>query len=138
MSHGMIYEGVNWFEIPVMDMDRAVAFYEAVFGIPMTVQTKGLIQMALWPKPKNPSGAGGSLIKVKGINPSHDGSLVYFTVKDIQPVLDKVLAHGGKILKEKMNIGEYGLIAHVADSEGNRVGIHQPAVGVHAACSYSS
>ena len=118
--------GVTWFEIPVVNMERATAFYEAVFGMPMSVQTKGLVQMAMWSKPENPSGAGGSLIKVEGIKPSHDGTLVYFTAKDIQPILERVSANGGKTLKERMSIGEYGFIAHFEDSEGNRVGLHQP------------
>ncbi len=117
--------GVTWFEIPVVNMERATAFYEAVFGLPMSVQTKGAVPMAMWPKPKDPSGAGGALIKVDGINPSRDGTLVYFPVKDIQPVLDKVKVCGGRTLKEKMGIGEYGWIAHIEDSEGNRIGLHQ-------------
>ena len=116
--------GVHWFEIPVSDMDRAKKFYEAVFGIPLSVQTKGTVQMAMWPKPQNISGAGGSLIKVDGIKPSHDGTLLYFTVEDIQSVLENVHAHGGKTLKERTGIGEYGFIAHFEDSEGNRLGLH--------------
>ena len=126
MSRTENNEGVNWFEIPVVNMDRAKAFYEAAFGMPMSVQMKGAVPMAMWSKPKNPVGAGGSLIKVDGIKQSHDGTLVYFTVKDIQPVLGRVNANGGKTLKEKMSIGEYGFIAHFEDSEGNRVGLHQP------------
>ena len=121
----MSNDGVHWFEIPVINMDRAKSFYEAVFGMPMSVQTKGAVQMAMWAKPENPVGAGGSLIKVDGIKPSHEGTLVYFTTQDIRSVLDKVNANGGKTLKERMSIGEYGFIAHFEDSEGNRVGLHQ-------------
>jgi len=105
-------------------MDRAKKFYESVFGIPLSVQTKGTLQMALWPKPQDASGAGGSLIKIDSIKPSHDGTLVYFTVEDIPAVLERVHANGGKTLKEKMSIGEYGFIAHFEDSEGNRLGLH--------------
>ena len=116
--------GVNWFEIPVDIMDRAKKFYEAVFSIPMSVQTKGPVQMAFWPKPQDASGAGGSLIKVDGIKPSRDGTLVYFTVEDIPAILDKVHANGGKTLLANKSIGEYGFIAHFEDTEGNRVGLH--------------
>jgi len=117
---------VHWFEIPVTDMDRAKKFYESVFDKVLSVQTKGALQMAFFPKPQNTSGAGGSLIKVDGIKPSRDGTLVYFTVEDIPTVLDRVHAHGGKTLKAKMSIGEYGFIAHFEDSEGNRMGLHHP------------
>jgi len=126
-------EGVHWFEIPVNDLVRAKTFYEAVFGMPMSIQTKGILQMAMWLKPSNPSGAGGSLIKVDGIKPSHNGTLVYFTVDDIQSVLDRVNASGGKTLKAKMSIGEYGFIAHFEDSEGNKIGLHHP--GKSSSCS---
>lgn len=116
---------VTWFEIPVNDMGRAKKFYESVFGKPMTVQTKGAVEMALFPKQDNAYGAGGSLIKVAGYKPSRDGTLVYFPVETIEPVLEKVHAASGKTLKEKMAIGEYGFIAHFEDSEGNRLGLHQ-------------
>ncbi len=125
MSCGANKEGVNWFEIPVNNLNRAKKFYEAVFGVPMNIQTMGAVQMALWAKSECSSGAGGSLIKVDGFTPSHQGTLVYFTVADIQAVLAKVIAAEGKMLKAKMNIGEYGSIAHFEDSEGNRVGLHQ-------------
>jgi predicted enzyme related to lactoylglutathione lyase len=116
--------GVNWFEIPVTNMDRAKKFYESVFGMPMSVQTKGALQMATWLKPEEATGAGGALIKIDTIKPSHDGTLVYFTVEDIQTILDRVNVNGGKTLKARTSIGEYGFIAHFEDSEGNRMGIH--------------
>jgi len=32
---------VNWFEIPVTDMDRAKNFYENVFGIEISINEMG-------------------------------------------------------------------------------------------------
>ena len=35
-----------------------------------------------------------------------------------------VQAAGGKVLMPKTPIGQHGAIAHVLDSEGNRIGLH--------------
>jgi predicted enzyme related to lactoylglutathione lyase len=44
---------------------------------------------------------------------------------DLQPVLGRVTNAGGKILLEKTNIGDgLGYMAHILDSEGNRVALH--------------
>jgi hypothetical protein len=39
-------------------------------------------------------------------------------------MLKRVHASGGKTLMPKMQIGDYGFIAHFEDSEGNRVALH--------------
>ena len=40
---------INWFEIPVTDMDRAVKFYSTVLGATLTVETMHTGQMAMLP-----------------------------------------------------------------------------------------
>jgi len=40
---------VGWFEIPVSDMERAVKFYETVFGITLQRYTLGPLDMAWFP-----------------------------------------------------------------------------------------
>jgi len=115
---------VNWFEIPVDDLDRAKKFYETVLGIELSLQEMGPLQMAWFPMTEGLPGATGSLVKGEGYSPSTAGSLVYFTVKDLDETLGRVSAGGGKVLFPKMSIGEYGFIAHFEDSEGNRVALH--------------
>jgi hypothetical protein len=56
--------------------------------------------------------------------PSHAGTLVYLTVDNIDGMLIRVHASGGKTLTPKMQIGADGFIAHFEDSEGNRVARH--------------
>jgi len=115
---------VNWFEIPVDDLDRAKKFYETVLGIELSLQEMGPLQMAWFPMTEGLPGATGSLVKGEGYSPSTAGSLVYFTVKDLDETLGRVSAGGGKVLFPKTSIGEYGFIAHFEDSEGNRVALH--------------
>lgn len=115
---------VGWFEIPVTDLERAIKFYESVFGIKLSRNEMGPLKMAWFTWVEDATGAPGSLVKADGYTPSHTGTLVYLTVDDIQDTLAKINASGGKTLLPKMSIGEYGFIAHFEDSEGNRVALH--------------
>ena len=115
---------VNWFEIPVADMTRAKSFYETVFGLQISLNQMGLLEMGFIPMDDNAYGAAGSLVKGEGYVPSHTGILVYFGVSDMESVMERIKQNGGKILIPKTSIGEYGFIAHFGDSEGNRVALH--------------
>jgi len=115
---------VNWFEIPATDLNRAQAFYEHILSVELSLQEMGPMKMAWFPMEKDIPGAAGSLVKAQGQTPSHAGTLVYFSVEDIESVLKKVNEKNGKTLHPKESIGEYGFIALFEDSEGNRVGLH--------------
>ena len=115
---------VNWFEIPVNDLERARQFYETVFGLQLSLNEMGPMKMAWFPMSPGGGGATGTLMQSEGYAPSHAGTLVYFSVTDIEGTLDKVNANGGKTLLPKTSIGEHGYIAHFQDCEGNRVALH--------------
>lgn len=117
---------VNWFEIPVTDMPRAIAFYTAILEHQLFEHEAGDIKMAFFPMNLSKFGAGGALVCSEGYTPSHEGTLVYFPVADIEATLEKIEAAGGKTLLPKISIGENGHIARFEDSEGNRVGLHTP------------
>ncbi|MCY4613750.1 MAG: VOC family protein [Nitrospira sp.] len=115
---------VNWFEIPVSDLERARQFYETVFGFQLSLNEMGPMKMAWFPMTQEGGGATGTLMKSEGYTPSHAGTLVYFSVTDIEGTLAKVNENGGKTLLPKTSIGEHGYIAHFQDCEGNRVALH--------------
>jgi predicted enzyme related to lactoylglutathione lyase len=69
-------------------------------------------------------GAAGSLVKGQSYEPSHAGTVVYFSVDDIVETLRRINANGGKMLVPKKSIGEYGFIANFEDTEGNRLALH--------------
>lgn len=115
---------VNWFEIPVKDIEKARKFYQAVFGYNLEVQEMEPFTMAFFPMSQGVSGAAGALIKGESYVPSHSGTIVYFSVDDIDEILRRVNANGGKTLMPKKSIGEYGFIAHFEDTEGNRLAVH--------------
>lgn len=118
---------VNWFEIPVTDMDRAKTFYETIFSFDVSINQVGNETMGWFPFDPKAPGATGSLIQNENYTPSHQGSLVYFSVPEINDVLAKVEGAGGKIVNPKFSIGPHGFSGHFEDSEGNRVGLHQGA-----------
>jgi predicted enzyme related to lactoylglutathione lyase len=120
---------VGWFEIPVTDMDRAVAFYEAVFGFQLERHPMGELDMAWFPFAEGDAGgASGSLVKqAEFYTPGQEGSMVYFTAPsgDLANELSRVEAAGGNVMVPKTVIGEgHGFMAVFFDTEGNRVALH--------------
>ena len=115
---------VNWFEIPVKDIGRAKKFYEKVFGLELTMEEMGPYKMTFFPWTEGAPGAAGTLIQGETYEPSHAGTVMYFSVEDIEEALRKVSANGGRTLLPKKSIGEYGFIAHFEDTEGNRLALH--------------
>ena len=115
---------VNWFEIPVKDIGRARKFYEKVLGLELSPYDMEPFTMAFFPMTQGAQGAAGSLIKGESYEPSHAGTVVYFSVEDIEETLRRINANGGKTLMPKKSIGQYGFIAHFEDTEGNRLALH--------------
>jgi len=118
---------VGWFEIPASDMERAIKFYEAVFGFKLERHEMGELDMAWFPFADVP-GAPGSLVYHKEFyKPSTDGTLIYFTCHsgDLENELSKVEPAGGKVLMPKKLITEdIGYMALCVDTEGNRIALH--------------
>jgi uncharacterized protein len=119
---------ISWFEIPTTDLDRAQRFYETIFAtslIPLDLQN---LRMRMFPIENQMSGIGGALCHNKDFyKPSStDGPLIYLNGNpDVQNVLDRVEAAGGKVLVPKTQISpEYGYMAVIIDSEGNRIALH--------------
>lgn len=118
---------VGWFEIPVLDMDRAKRFYDTVFEIDIQVQDFGGTLMGWFPWAEGKVGASGSLIlQPDWYTPSKkEGVLVYFSSEDVQHQLNLVEDAGGEILKPKTQISpEVGFMGVFFDTEGNRIALH--------------
>ena len=118
---------VGWFEIPVLDMDRAKKFYETVFEIEIQIQDFGDTKMGWFPWTEGQEGSGGSLIlKPEWYIPNRvEGVLIYFSCEDVQNELDRIAAAGGRILKPKTKISdEIGYMGLFHDSEDNRIALH--------------
>ena len=124
----MIFKNaVSWFEIPTKDLNRAQKFYEAIFDIRMTGFDTPQIKMRIFPL-EDPTGVGGALVfNEQFYKPSaSDGPLVYLNANpDVQNILSKVEAAGGKVLVPKTMISpEFGYMGMFTDTEGNRIALH--------------
>ena len=118
---------ISWFEIPSSDLSRAAKFYETIFGIKLNPLDLPNIKMRMFPL-EDMMGVGGAIVDSGGFHkPSTtDGPLLYLNGNpDLQKVLDKVETAGGKIMVPKTEISpEYGFMAVIIDTEGNRIGLH--------------
>jgi uncharacterized protein len=116
---------VGWFEIYVKELERAKAFYQAVFDVELTrLESPPGIEMWAFPMQSEGFGASGSLVKMEGCGSGDNSVLVYFSCADCAVQAAKAVKAGGKIHKEKMSIGQYGYIALVVDTEGTMIGLH--------------
>ncbi len=119
---------VGWFEVPVQNMERAMRFYQTVFGLTLERHILGPLDMAWFPAVPDGSGSPGSLVHhATAYKPSTDGTLVYFTAHsgDLSRELARVEDAGGKVLLGKTLIKEdIGYMALLIDSEGNRIAMH--------------
>jgi len=117
---------VGWFEIPVVDMDRAITFYNKVFQIEINKQDFGGTEMGWFPFDGNTKGAPGTLIKSEGnYKPATDGVLIYFSCEDVNNELANIDKARGTVLQTKTQISkEHGYMAVFLDTEGNRVALH--------------
>lgn len=116
------------FEFPYDDKDRAAAFYSTVFGW----------EKHEWPEfdytswrtmdvdermqPKEAGAINGGMSKRDGDMPH---PMFYMAVDDIDATLEKVVLHGGEIVRGKTPLGEMGFLAWFKDSEGNILGLSE-------------
>ncbi|TGK91445.1 VOC family protein [Leptospira brenneri] len=115
---------VSIVEIPVVNMARAIPFYQSILGVAIEKMTMEDTELGVFPS----SEGAVSVVLVKGKDyiPAKNGVLVYLNPgKDLQPVLDRIEKNGGKILLKKTLISpEMGYYAFFLDSEGNKLGLH--------------
>ena len=117
---------LNWFEIPVNDMDRAKKFYESVFGIKMEQMEMMGMKMAMFPSENMNGKVSGALVQGPMHKPSADGAKIYLNGNpDLGVALGKIEAAGGKVAMPKTKISdEVGYMAFFMDTEGNAVALH--------------
>ena len=113
---------LNWFEIPVRDMDRALACYEALLGEKLRRETFGGLPYGVFPY--EAPGTSGALVQDSRRTPG-GGTLVYLNADG---KLDDVLARAAEakatVVLPKTPIGPDGFIAILVDTEGNQVGFN--------------
>lgn len=117
-------DAISWFEIAVRDLDRSRAFYERILQTELIPGGDDNCRMAMFPCDEV-NGVGGALSRMEGCEPGVGGTLVYLNVEgDLDGVLARIPAAGGKIKQSRMDISPHGFIGIFEDPEGNIVGLH--------------
>ena len=119
---------VVWADIPVIDLERARKFYAHLLDTPVE-DMPGLPGVAILKSPgaTEPMDVSADLA-VGPIMPSTShGTTIYLSSQgDIDGMLARAMEAEGSVLSEKQLMADIGWIAFIKDSEGNRIGIHQP------------
>lgn len=110
------------FEIPVDDVMRAEKFYKdafawEIFSVPeykyALVTTTPVDEQKM---PKKRGAINGGMLKRSEITPH---PILVIEVKNVEELIHKVKDAGGKIIKDKLEIGDIGIAAYFKDTEGN-------------------
>ena len=112
---------ITWVEIPAVDFDRAVEFYNSVFNLNLAKLDFGEEKMACFPNDE------GAISYAPNFKPSKDGAFVSFSAPDnVETTLLKIQSKGGRIVQPKTKVEAEGrdYFAICTDSEGNKIGIY--------------
>lgn len=124
-------DSVVHFEMPYEDKERLIKFYSQAFGWQMTKMGEemgGYVTAATTETDANrmirkPGAING------GFYPKDDNApcpSVVVAVDDIREGMKRVVAAGGKVLADPVEIPGIGLYVSFLDSEGNRLSLLQP------------
>lgn len=117
-----------WFDIPALDLDRAIQFYSAVLGREIRKEVLGGVPTGMLPTADG--GQQGCVVVVKDFKPSADGIMIYFDVNGrLKEAVAAVRANGGTVQTDAHSIRQYGFRAEVPDSEGNCIALHAETEG---------
>jgi predicted enzyme related to lactoylglutathione lyase len=120
-----LHNAINWFEIPVQDMDRAQRFYETLLAAPLRREAMGPLTLAVF---GYGDGAVGGALMAGGQPgaPAEGGVMVYLNAGEhLAPALGRLAEAGGRIVTPRVDLPDgMGSFVHFVDSEGNRVGLH--------------
>lgn len=112
-----------WTDIPVLNLDRAIAFYSAVLGANALRQSGGGQEFGLLPG--YDKGVSGCLCVGENHVPSLQGPLIYLSVEGrLDDAIAAAVKTKGAVLLPKHPIGPHGFRAIITDSEGNRIALH--------------
>lgn len=117
---------IGWFDLYVDDMERAAQFYETVLQqrLEPIDDPTGETLMRAFPTDLGAYGAGGAIVKSRHGRPGPGGTMVYFSVQDCASEQARVAQAGGKVLRPKFSIGQFGWVTLCMDTEGNVFGLN--------------
>jgi predicted enzyme related to lactoylglutathione lyase len=114
---------IAWTEIPVADLDKAIAFYNAVFDWQMTIDTSGPGPVAVL----GGSMANGSGHLCRGKPAEGGGPILHITLRDrLEDAVIRCRKAGGTLTSDIIPIPE-GRFVYATDLDGNCIGLFERA-----------
>ncbi|MCX6030964.1 MAG: VOC family protein [Chloroflexi bacterium] len=110
------------FEFPADQPERAVKFYEGVFGWKIAAWPSMPEYFLITTGEKGEPGIDGAITQ-RGAPVT--GTVNTVSVTSVDETVAGVLAHGGTVVMPKMPVPGVGQLAYCADTEGNVFGIMQ-------------
>jgi predicted enzyme related to lactoylglutathione lyase len=124
------------FDISAEDVERAIQFYESIFGWKFTKWEGPMAYWLISTGPQDEPGIDGGLSKRKGTDapgtdaPGMDAQVTNtIEVESIDQILDKIVKAGGKIIQPKGAIPGVGYFAQCTDTEGTIFGVMESDEG---------
>ncbi|MCC6891917.1 MAG: VOC family protein [Anaerolineae bacterium] len=118
----MMKHTVSWFELPASDMERAVQFYNTIFGIELKREDFGGVPHGIFERSEE-GAVTGAVVFDPDNKPSMTGTRLYLNAEgELDAVLGRVQGAGGKVLLPNTAIA-VGRIGIIQDTEGNCVGL---------------
>jgi predicted enzyme related to lactoylglutathione lyase len=109
-----------WETLATPDVDGAIAFYGAVFGLGTGPTPNG--------EGKVLTAAGG--VPVADLQPARPGGRgswsTYVAVEDAEASRDRAVRLGGKVIVPRIDVPKVGTVAIIADPSGATLGLFQP------------
>lgn len=114
MAHRIV-----WFDLPVRDLGRAMAFYRSVLDAEIEEAYEGVGVIA------SEGGEVSGCLYEDEERAGSDGPLLYFNVDGrLRAAVAAVRSGGGLVEEGPASIGEHGHRAVVRDVDGNRIALH--------------
>ncbi|NRA74085.1 MAG: VOC family protein [Rickettsiales bacterium] len=117
---------IAWFDIPVLDLKRAVEFYSELLDLKIEIEKRKYqdIEIAVIPCAKK-NGITGCLAKSKEIKPSKTGILIYLNTQGrLDEAIKIAKKYNCEIISDKTEINPWGFRAIIIDTEGNQIALH--------------
>ncbi|MFO0875636.1 MAG: VOC family protein [Phycisphaerales bacterium] len=117
------------FEIHAENPERAISFYERLFGWTFHRWDGPMEYWTLTTGDPKSRGIDGGLVRRRGPAPVEGQAVNSYVctidVADVDAIVSNVTMHGGAVALPKMQIPGVGWLAYIKDTEGNIVGVMQ-------------
>ena len=110
------------FEIPSNNPDKAIAFYEAIFGWKFQKWEGSMPYWLITTGPDSEPGINGGLLPRRD---PQQPCVNTINVADIDASIGNVESHGGQCVVPKMAVPTVGWLAYCKDLDGNLFGMMQ-------------